>query len=163
MKIAFAHWDNRIAPVFDTAQNIRLLTMEADQITEEKEEIMPDDLPIQKAERLSELGVSTLVCGAISRPMRNLIEARGIALIPFIAGELREVINAWLSSRLQNDSFAMPGCCGRNRLRGRGMGGGRRIRGIGCANLGSGMDGGDFGGGGMRGGRSMGGRGNSNQ
>jgi ABC-type phosphate/phosphonate transport system substrate-binding protein len=52
-----------------------------------------------------------------------MIIASGIQVKPFVAGDLREVIQAWLSGNLEQDAFAMPGCCGHGR--------GRRIGGNG--------------------------------
>ena len=127
MKTAFAYWENRIAPVFDTAQRIHLVEAESGQIAGEGEEILADDLPVRKALRLAELGVGLLVCGAISRPLHELILGHGIQVIPFVAGDLREVINAWLSGNLSRDAFAMPGCCGR-RVGAHGGHSGRRCR-----------------------------------
>ncbi len=115
MKAAFAHWDNRIAPVFDIARHIHLVEIESGRITGETKEIFPDDVPVQKALRLTELGVNTLVCGAISRPLHELVGSYGIRVIPFVTGDLREVIRAWLSGGLHGDTFTMPGCCSRIR------------------------------------------------
>jgi len=121
MKTAFAYWDNRIAPVFDIARQIHVVEAESGRIVAETEEALADDLPVQKVIRLAELGVGTLVCGAISKPMHEMVAAYGIEAIPFVAGDLREVIQAWLSGNLERDTFAMPGCCGRGRGRRRGM------------------------------------------
>ena len=66
IKAAFAYWGRRIAPVFDVARQIHLLEVESGRIVSETQEILPDDLPVQKAIRLAELSVGTLVCGAIS-------------------------------------------------------------------------------------------------
>jgi predicted Fe-Mo cluster-binding NifX family protein len=123
MKTAFAYWDNRIAPVFDVARRIHLVEAQSGRIVTEKEELLVDDLPVKKALRLADLGVGTLVCGAISRPLRDLVASYGIQVFPFVAGELREVIQAWLDGNLGRDAFAMPGCCGHDRGRRRGMGG----------------------------------------
>ena len=120
MKTAFATWDNRIAPVFDTARQLHVVETESERIVRETQEPIVDDLSIKKALRLAELGVETLVCGAISRPLRMLIASHGIQVFPFVAGDLREVIQAWLDGRLEQDSFAMPGCCGQRRGRRRG-------------------------------------------
>ena len=117
MKTAFAYWDNRIAPVFDTARQIHVVEAESGQIVSETQEALSEDLPVQKTLRLVELGISTLVCGAISRPMHGLVAAYGIQVVPFVAGDLREVIRAWISGNFERDAFAMPGCCGRGRRR----------------------------------------------
>lgn len=113
MKIAFAHWDNRIAPVFDTACQIHIVDSESGHIVRETQEVLPDELPVRKVLRLVELGIGTLICGAISRSMYELVNTYGIQVIPFVAGELSEVIPVWLSGNLDSESFTMPGCGGR--------------------------------------------------
>jgi len=121
MKAAFAYWDDRIAPVFDISRQLHLVEAAAGRIVAETGEVLAEDLPVQKALRLVELGVDTLVCGAISRPFQERIAAYGIQVIPFVAGDLNEVIQAWLGGNLERDTFAMPGRCGRGRGRRRGM------------------------------------------
>ncbi len=121
MKTAFAYWDDRIAPVFDTAGRIRIVDTDSGRIIHEANESLPEGLPVQKTLRLLELGVDSLVCGAISMQFYRLIAAYRIKVVPFVAGELREVIFAWTSGSLKHDTFTMPGCCGRGRRAGRGM------------------------------------------
>lgn len=116
-KVAFSYWDGRIAPVFDTAREIRIIDVESGRIVREAQEIFTDSPPAQKALRLAELGVGELVCGAISRPLHEIIAAQGIRVIPFTAGGLAEVIEAWLGGDLKSDVFAMPGCCRRGQRR----------------------------------------------
>ena len=118
MKAAFAVWNNRIAPVLDVARVVHLVEAESRRILIETDESLPGDPDPEKALRLTELGVDVLVCGAISRPMLAAIAAHGIQVIPFVAGDLREVIQAWLSGALEKEVFAMPGCRGRGRGRG---------------------------------------------
>jgi predicted Fe-Mo cluster-binding NifX family protein len=117
MKTAFASWDGRIAPVFDTARQIHVVEVQAGQLVSEAQETLSEDMSIQKTLQLVELGISTLVCGAISRPMHEMVVAYGIHVVPFMAGDLREVVRAWLSGNLKRAAFAMPGCCGRGRRR----------------------------------------------
>jgi len=119
MKIAFAHWENRIAPVFDTAGQIYVIDAESGHIVTEAKEPLAENSPVRKVLRLVELGVGTLVCGAISRPMYELVSAYGIQVVPFVAGDLSEIIQVWLSGNLDSDTYTMPGCGGR---------GGRRFR-----------------------------------
>ncbi len=113
MKAAFAYWESRIAPVFDTARQVHIVEVESGRIIHETQEPLADGPPLRKVLRLVGLDVGTLVCGAVSRPMHALITTYGIPVIPFVAGDLREVIQAWLSGGLERDAFAMPGCCGR--------------------------------------------------
>ncbi len=128
MKTAFSYWQTRIAPVFDTADNLRLIEdgtgAAADLATDES---LAGSSGARRALRLAELGVAVLVCGAISRTLHEQVAAHGIRVVPFVAGELAEVMQAWQTGKLSDRAFAMPGCCGgggRRRQRGgRGMGG----------------------------------------
>lgn len=112
MKTAFAYWSERIAPVFDTARQIHVIQVESGRILNETQEQLPEDFPVQKALRLVDLGIGVLVCGAISRPMLVSITSYGIQAIPFVAGDLKEVIGAWLMGNLGHAAYAMPGCHG---------------------------------------------------
>lgn len=115
MKAAFSVWDNRIAPVFDVARQMLLVESKSGRIVSETEEAFPDDFPLRKAIRLAELGIDILICGALSRPLRETIAAYGIRVIPFVAGELGDVKCAWLSGGEDIRRFVMPGCCGRRK------------------------------------------------
>jgi predicted Fe-Mo cluster-binding NifX family protein len=117
MRTAFAAWNDRIAPVFDVARHIHIVETESGRIVEEAWEELTDDVPARKALHLAELDIGTLVCGAISRPLQEMLAAQGIRVVSFVAGDLREVIEAWRRGRLEKDVFAMPGCCGRGRSR----------------------------------------------
>jgi predicted Fe-Mo cluster-binding NifX family protein len=97
-EIAFACRDRRIAPVFDTARLIHVIQVDSGRIAAEWQEVLPDDFPVSKTLRLVELGVRTLVCGAISRPLHAMITSYGIQVVPLVAGELRETIHGWLGT-----------------------------------------------------------------
>lgn len=116
MKTAFAYWDNRIAPVFDIARQIYVVETESGRIIAETEELFANDMQAKKVFRIVELGISTLVCGAISRPLHAMIIGSGIRVICFVAGDLRRIIKAWLDGNLESGKFAMPGCCRRYAL-----------------------------------------------
>jgi predicted Fe-Mo cluster-binding NifX family protein len=117
MKAAFSCWDNRIAPVFDTARLLWIVEVDSREIIRETEESLPYSEWTHTALHIAEMGVGVLVCGAISGPLHHLIEAYGIRVIPFVAGDLREVIRAWTSNNLDRSLFAMPGCGLRRRHR----------------------------------------------
>jgi hypothetical protein len=73
MKTAFAAWNNRIAPVFDVARHLHIVETESGRIVKEAREELTDDVPARKALHLAELGIGTLVCGAISRPLQAMV------------------------------------------------------------------------------------------
>lgn len=130
MRAAFSTWNARIAPVFDTARSVTVIDAESGRIVGRREETLPADLPVRKVLRLADLGASTLVCGAISWPLRAMVAASGIRVIPFVAGDTSEVVQAWVAGTVGNEARSMPGCGGRReRRRGaRGPRGGRGRR-----------------------------------
>lgn len=127
MKMALAVWDGRISPVFDSSKRLEVLLVEGERVASRQTHELTGDQPLDRAARLAELGVEILVCGAVSRPLAEMIAARGIRLIPFVAGGTEEVVAAFLSGGLPSPRLAMPGCCGR-RMRHRGGAGGDGCR-----------------------------------
>jgi predicted Fe-Mo cluster-binding NifX family protein len=136
MKVALTVWDGRISPVFDVCREALVLTIEDNVVASRASENIDAANAALKVDRLRALGVETLICGAISEPLHHELTARGVKVLGFVAGEIDEVVQAFLSGRLPGPSLAMPGCCGKqNRFRGgqgprrgRGQGMGRRGR-----------------------------------
>jgi len=113
MRLALAVWNGRISPVFDASRRIEVLDVENERVvSRQMHEIATDD-PFAKAARLADLGVETLVCGAVSRPLAAVLASQGIRMIPFVAGETEEVLAAFLAGNLPAAGMTMPGCGGR--------------------------------------------------
>jgi predicted Fe-Mo cluster-binding NifX family protein len=127
MKAALTVWDGRMAPVFDVSREALVLTIEDGAITSRSIENIETPMASLKLERLTELGIHTLVCGAITEPLQHELSVRGVKVIGFVAGEIDEVVTSLLDGTLPTRALSMPGCCGRqNRFRGgRGRGGWR--------------------------------------
>jgi predicted Fe-Mo cluster-binding NifX family protein len=120
MIVAIPVWQGRVSPVLDVAGQLLIVEIHGSVENTRRHEALPDETPERRTQRLQSLGVETLICGAISRPLEALLAAGRIGVIPRICGDAEEVLQAFLSVRLQDDQFAMPGCCGRNRRRNRG-------------------------------------------
>ncbi len=110
MKAAFATWNDRIAPVFDVSESLLLLEIEGGRVVRETRHILSGDDPEEQVRALVETGAEVLVCGAISRFLCEQIMARGVRVMPFIAGTLTEIIEAWNGGTLGKSAYAMPGC-----------------------------------------------------
>lgn len=119
MKVALAVWDGRMAPVFDVSREALVLTIEQGAITSRSVESIQTEVAWQKTDGLVALGITTLVCGAITEPLQQDLEARGIQVIGFVAGEIDEIVQGLLQQRLPSRALSMPGC-GRRRNRFRG-------------------------------------------
>ncbi len=109
MRIAFSTWKKRISPVFDVSGEICLVEMQSG------EKIREDSMTLPQGQDrclwLAREGVDVLVCGAISNQLQNRLEWMNIRVFPFIAGDLSQVVKAWLENSFRVESFAMPGCC----------------------------------------------------
>jgi len=108
-RATLAVWQDRVAPLFDVAQQLLLVEFESGRIVREQRASMPDVPAASKAIRLVELGTQLLICGAISEALQSLIMAHGIRVMPFLAGDITEIEQALLSDSLDLPKFAMPG------------------------------------------------------
>ena len=109
MRIAIPTWKGRVAPLFDTAS--RLLVVEVDEEGEYSrfETDISEHFLHSKAMRLREMGIDTLICGAISEQGARMIATTGIALIPWISGQVKEVLQAFLRGNSLGTQFLMSG------------------------------------------------------
>ena len=116
MRLAIPVRNDRVSPVFDTAGRMLLVDV-ADGIEQARQlvEVAQTAFPTERAKRLADLGVNVLVCGAISRPLAGFLSAAGIVVIPWVSGAPEEILRAYLTDRLSDPCWRMPGCGGRHR------------------------------------------------
>ena len=113
----------RVSPVFDVAHKFLLVDLENGQVISRAGHELKAQSAYARARLLAELGVGALICGGISWPLATMVEAQGVRVIPWVMGEVEEVLAAHVSGQLLVPSFTMPGC--RRGRRRRGWGGGR--------------------------------------
>ena len=109
MKIAIPIWNGCVSSVFDFSRS--LLLVDVENSTESKRSEIPlqaQSIP-EKANQLRTLGVDLLICGAISRPLASLIASSGIRVLPYVAGQVDEILEAYLSDKLLQPQYALPG------------------------------------------------------
>lgn len=109
MRLAVAEWGCEVSPVFDFAHRILVVQCDEDQIQTRYNYEIPDESIAARAERLRELGVNVLVCGAISNPLAKMVSGLGITLIPWKCGLIEEVLVAYFSGTLKEPRFSLPG------------------------------------------------------
>jgi predicted Fe-Mo cluster-binding NifX family protein len=126
MKAALTVWEGRVSPVFDVSREALVLTIENGAVGARSHESIDTPSAANKIDRLVEMGVQTVICGAISEPLQHELTVRGLKVIAFVAGEIDDVVASFLAGTLPTPLLSMPGCCRRqNRFRGgRGGGGG---------------------------------------
>jgi len=120
MKVAAPVWQGRVSPVFDVAGQLLLVELTDGQEIAREECAIQESTPDQRAKKLAELGVGTLICAGISQSLEAMVAEAGIRVIARICGGIEDVLAAFLAGRLGEKRFAMPGCCGQRRQRHRG-------------------------------------------
>jgi len=111
MKIAIPNWEEVISPVLDTASMLLIVEVEETGNEISRFQIYLDDYDlVRRCLRIQRLGIDTLICGAISRPFVNLLEAAGINIIHEISGRTEEILEAYLQGDLFQSRFLMPWC-----------------------------------------------------
>jgi predicted Fe-Mo cluster-binding NifX family protein len=119
MKIALSIWKDCISTVFDAADQLLVLEPEgANGYKRTTLKLTAGDLK-GRADEMKEHQVDVLICGAISRPLENLLTASGIEVFSFVRGPIEDVIGAYQSGNLHHAVFALPGCCRHRGLRGK--------------------------------------------
>jgi predicted Fe-Mo cluster-binding NifX family protein len=113
MKICLAAYKNRLAALFDNAAELRLYTLDHGSIYPAGRISLPHGDPSLRVSSLVTCGVNLLICGAISGCTTRLLQHSGIQVLPWIKGELDEVLNCWQQGTLEK--LAMPGCKGQCR------------------------------------------------
>lgn len=109
MKVAIAHWENRISPVFDVSDRLLLVDIENGREINRQDNILTCRGPFERAREVYRLGAHVLLCGAVSRPMETAINITGVRVIGFICGNLDNVLNAYIKGHLADKCFQMPG------------------------------------------------------
>jgi hypothetical protein len=121
MRLAIPEHRDRVAPVFDSCR--RLLVFQQDEDTDNLLDAHDwSAVPrMARASCLKELMIELLVCGGVSRLLEDEVGRHGIDVIPWVAGEVTEILEALRRGTISDPCYTMPGrgfCRGR-RLCGR--------------------------------------------
>ncbi len=113
MRTAIPVSDGRISPVFDAARRLLLVDIEnGREIRRTEQTVVEPELGL-RAQKVAKIGVDVLICGAISRPLESMLVSAGVEVIPQTCGPVEDVLKAFVSGKLTEQAFVMPGCCGR--------------------------------------------------
>ncbi|HNQ22878.1 MAG TPA: NifB/NifX family molybdenum-iron cluster-binding protein [Phycisphaerae bacterium] len=115
MNVAIPTLQDRVSPVFDVAQQVVLVELDGGRERHRQLVALQARDLVRRVGELSQRGVDVLICGGISRPLDVLLQGAGIRVIPQTCGPVEEVLKAFVTGRLNERAFLMPGCCGRRR------------------------------------------------
>jgi len=114
-RIAIPVWEGRVSPVLDTAE--RLWVQDLDDGSQTPADIVDFRHPDlrHRMQFIRGLGIQTLLCGAVSRQLHNLLLEAGIAVRPWLTGDVEDIAAAYSEGRLTGNRFLLPGCRKRRR------------------------------------------------
>jgi hypothetical protein len=98
----------RVSPVLDTCTQLFMLDSVG-----QTEPVGPG-IPMkgsifERVREVQRLGISVIICGAVSDSFYNLLREAGIDSICGITGDIDEVIEAYRNGTLAHPQFRMPG------------------------------------------------------
>ena len=114
-------WGQRVSPVFDSARTLLIAETDEDGIVSTSFLNFDLERPQEFVRLLLDQGVMVIICGAVSDGPASLLEAAGFELISFVAGEVGQVLDAFIKGKPISAEFHMPGCgkniCCRGKIR----------------------------------------------
>ena len=109
IRVAIPIFRSRVSPVLDSCTSVLLVDVEESRELERKE-IYLDELSLtERVTLIQKSKVKTVICGGISDILQNMLRSSDIDLITGIAGEVDQVVAAYLSKGLDEPRFHMPG------------------------------------------------------
>lgn len=124
--------------MFDSARTLLIAEIQGRTLVGTSLLTFDPERPLELLQMLRAQQVMLIICGAVSEGPASMLEAAGVKLIPFIAGDVRHVLDHYLQGRSFGSEFRMPGCgkhiCCRGKIRrgreiGAGHGNPARMRG----------------------------------
>ena len=110
MRIAIANWNDRVSPVLDSAASLTVVEHGATGETGRRLVRLDGAGVRSRASQISVLGLDVLICGAVSRPLYELLAADGFEIVAFVAGEVDRVLAAFVRGELPDQALTLPGC-----------------------------------------------------
>ena len=140
MRVGIAIWGTKISPVLDASEEILVVELSGTERSDIETVGLGGWGMMRRARLIGDLGLDTLICGALSDRLAGFLAWTGVRVIPWVSGDVEEVLSAFVDGKLSGQRFAMPGCRG-----GGGRGLGRGGAGRGGAGRGAGAGGGGTG------------------
>ncbi|MFC1562872.1 NifB/NifX family molybdenum-iron cluster-binding protein [candidate division KSB1 bacterium] len=100
MKIAVPIYENRISPRFDCANKFLVVSVDNGEIVDKDNLVLSSINPIHRVNELVNFNIDTLICGAINEFTYGMISSKGIDVIPWVTGDVAEVLDLFLNGEL---------------------------------------------------------------
>lgn len=108
MILCVATYGKRVASLLETASELHFYEITELVVRSRGFGPNPSGGPAELVVALQAAGVKTLVCGGINDAYAQHCKHAGIRLVPWIAGDLESVVEAWIRGDIT--TLVMPGC-----------------------------------------------------
>ena len=109
IRIAIPIFHNRVSPVLDTCTRLLITDFEGKDGVERREISFDLYSPLERFEIVKKLNPDVIICCGISEVFDRMLQSAGIRLISGIAGDVEQVVEAFLCNRIDDPCFRMPG------------------------------------------------------
>ena len=109
MKVALPVWQGHVSSVFDFAHKLLVIELDNEGEKGRQEIVLVEQSDPERVTTLKQLGIGVLICGAISRPLAELINASGIQVLPFVTGSTEHIVNAYKTGQLSQPQYTLLG------------------------------------------------------
>ena len=108
--LAVPVFQNRISPLMDVSNRYMIYETEDGEIKQKIDISLNTEGQPQRVEKLKDIGVNTIICGAVSGYMAHIVGEKGMRLLPMIYGPIDEVIDRYLENSLASYCPKPVGC-----------------------------------------------------
>jgi predicted Fe-Mo cluster-binding NifX family protein len=108
-RIAIPIFKSRVSPVLDSCTRMLVVDIEQDREIERREIYLEAFSLSERVNTLQKSHATTVICGGISDVLHNMLNSVNVSVITGIAGEVEEVVAAFMADRLKERRFRMPG------------------------------------------------------
>lgn len=99
--LAIPVYQERISPLLDVSKKYAIFEIVDDEVKQKLLiEVHAESEPL-RIDKLKELGVSVIICGAVSDFVTRLVLAKGIRLISWVSGPVDEIIERYTGDALE--------------------------------------------------------------
>ncbi len=100
VKIAIPRYSDEIAPLFDAAMHFCIYGIKGDQPELLEIVAILTDQELDRVRKMEERGISIVICNGISRPVKSILQTRGITVINRVTGGVESALKAFNNGKL---------------------------------------------------------------
>jgi len=108
MKVAIPIFGSRVSPRFDCSNIFLIISIEENKVQSREKVIFSNPNPIQKVDDLANMGIDTVICAGLNEFSYQLFLNRGLKVIPWVTGNVDEIIDLLLKKELKSGITLFP-------------------------------------------------------